>query len=384
MLGPHDPRRSRSPDIPAAPTGIALFVATTPGGPASPAVLTSLADHLALFGDGDDAAANAIRDYFTNGGQRALVAPLAAPERQPNEAARYLTAIRSIGGGTPFDLVCLPIEPGVELEKATLVAVLDECVARRAMLLLDAAASWAADPVTALTAVTRGISALRAQLNEQSLANAAIYFPRFLAAGRNGSPSRLGSPASAVAGIISRVDRARGVWSAPAGVQATVAGATGLQMSPTDAESTALNLSGVNVLRHFHDRGIVVWGARTMADTVAAEPAFRYVTVRRLALFIERSLEAGLEYATFEPNDEPLWQRIRTDVSHFAHRLFANGGFQGRTDNEAYFVHCGRDTMTEDDIRQGRLNVEVGFAPLKPAEFVVLRIGKHVGSRNSS
>lgn len=379
MFGSLDPRRTRTPDIAAVTTGVTAFVGATVGGPTSPSILTSPADHSALFGeDTDDALARAVRDFFANGGERAIVVGVPSGQDGNSEAERYREALADVPSAMDFDLVCLPHCPGTSVAQGTLSAVLDVCVNRRAILLLDSPIDWSADPTTAIGRAANGIDELRRGLSESALRNAALYFPWYRTGDSNGQ-ARVAQSSAAVAGIVARTDRERGVWAAPAGVQATIAGATDLVVLPTDAESTALNLTGVNVLRQFPNRGVVVWGARTLAGSASGDPEFRYLPVRRLALFIERSVDRGLAYATLEPNAEPLWQRVRTDVTHFMQRLFTSGALQGHTPTQAFYVRCGRDTMTEDDIDNGRLNVTIGIAPTRPAEFVILRIGHRLG-----
>jgi len=137
-----------------------------------------------------------------------------------------------------------------------------------------------------------------------------------------------------------------------------------------------LNSLGVNCIRVLPQNGVFSWGARTLAGADGSESEYKYISVRRLALYIEESVERGTKWAVFEPDDEPLWAQIRFSVGAFLHTLFREGALQGRTEREAYFVKCGRETMTQEDIDSGRVIIEVGFAPLKPAEFVVITIGQ--------
>jgi phage tail sheath protein FI len=142
----------------------------------------------------------------------------------------------------------------------------------------------------------------------------------------------------------------------------------------TDAESGPLNARGINCLRSFPTSGFVAWGGRTLAGDDQSASDFKYIPVRRTALFIEESVARGTKWALFEPNDEPLWARLRLCIGEFLDGLFRQGAFQGATPREAYFVKCGRDTTTPADIGSGIVHVEVGFAPLRAAEFVVLRV----------
>jgi uncharacterized protein len=152
-----------------------------------------------------------------------------------------------------------------------------------------------------------------------------------------------------------------------------------LEVNLTDAENGMLNPHGINCLRAFPIIGRVAWGARTLrgADMLADE--YKYIPVRRLALYIEESLYRGLKWVVFEPNDEPLWAQIRLNVGAFMHNLFRQGAFQGTTPQKAYFVKCDKETTTQNDIDRGVVNIVVGFAPLKPAEFVILKIQQMAG-----
>ncbi len=182
-----------------------------------------------------------------------------------------------------------------------------------------------------------------------------------------------------VAGVWSRTDVSRGVWKAPAGIDAAVRGVQRLAVRLTDDENGTINPLGINSLRAFPITGRVVWGARTLrgADQLADE--YKYIPIRRLALFIEESLYRGTQWVVFEPNDEPLWAQIRLNVGAFMRNLFRQGAFQGSSPRDAYFVKVDSETTTQNDINLGIVNVVVGFAPLRPAEFVVLKIQQMAG-----
>jgi phage tail sheath protein FI len=187
------------------------------------------------------------------------------------------------------------------------------------------------------------------------------------------------APCGVIAGIMARTDSTRGVWKAPAGLDAALGGVQGLQVNLNDQENGTLNQLGINCLRSFPVTGRVVWGARTVrgADQLADE--YKYVPVRRLALFIEESLYRGTQWVVFEPNDEPLWAQIRLNIGAFMQNLFRQGAFQGKSPREAYLVKCDAETTTQNDINLGIVNILVGFAPLKPAEFVIIRIQQLAG-----
>jgi phage tail sheath protein FI len=273
-----------------------------------------------------------------------------------------------------FTVLCLPPSgPADDLPDSLWSIALSFCKDRRAFLLVDPPGAETASGIkTWLDA--RGLSGDMAR-------NAALYFPRI----RVPDPLREGAtgefaPCGAIAGVMARTDTARGVWKAPAGIDAGLAGASGLSLPVSDDENGRLNLVGINCLRTFRDAGTVVWGARTLrgADVLADE--YKYVPVRRLALFLEESLYRGTQWVVFEPNDEPLWAQIRMSLGAFMQDLFRQGAFQGRTPREAYFVHCDATTTTQYDIDRGIVNIIVGFAPLKPAEFVVISIQQKTAS----
>lgn len=213
-------------------------------------------------------------------------------------------------------------------------------------------------------------------------ANAAVYFPRVRMADPVGKSNTILVPASgAVAGVSARTDSQRGVWQAPAGTKARLLGITDVEMTLSDAQMARLQSVSINALRPFPGLGILVWGARTFASA-AVDSEWKYVPVRRLALFVERSLYGGLQWTVFEPNGEPLWAQIRLSVSSFLNQLFRRGAFAGASAREAYFVRCGRDTMTSSDIHDGRIIVAIGFAPLKPAEFIVMQLELRAAEAN--
>ena len=195
----------------------------------------------------------------------------------------------------------------------------------------------------------------------------------------NGFRLRKVAPSGTVAGLWARTDGARGVWKAPAGTEATLTGVQQLEYKLTDPENGVLNPLAINCLRTFPIYGPVCWGARTLngADQMADE--YKYIPVRRLALYIEESLYRGTQWVVFEPNDTPLWAQIRLKVGAFMQTLFRQGAFQGSTPQDAYFVLCDATTNPQASINLGIVNIVVGFAPLKPAEFVVITIQQIAG-----
>jgi len=210
--------------------------------------------------------------------------------------------------------------------------------------------------------------------------NAALYWPNVLVPDPLDN-FRLRSlpPSGTVAGLFSRVDSARGVWKAPAGTDATLVNVQGLAYNVTDSENGVLNPIAVNCLRSLPVYGRIVWGARTTRGSDQLTDEYKYVPIRRLALYIEESLYRGTQWVVFEPNDEPLWSQIRLNVTTFMQTLFRQGAFQGKSPREAFLVKCDRETTTQADINRGVVNIVVGFAPLKPAEFVIIQLQQLAG-----
>ncbi|MEI2672181.1 MAG: phage tail sheath subtilisin-like domain-containing protein [Marmoricola sp.] len=272
-----------------------------------------------------------------------------------------------------FNLLCLPpLNATTDIPQSVWQAAAEYCKKRRAMLIIDPPASWA-DKAAVVTA-----------MNQSSLGvisgNAMLYFPRLIQSDLlHGNQLDQFVPCGAVAGVIARTDAQRGVWKAPAGLDATLNGVAQLSVPLTDSENGELNPLGVNCLRTFPAAGQVVWGARTLRGDNRLASEWKYIPVRRLALFIEESLYRGIQWAVFEPNDEPLWAQLRLNIGAFMYDLFRQGAFQGQKPQDAYFVSCDSTTTMQNDIDRGIVNVIVGFAPLKPAEFVILSIQQIAG-----
>lgn len=284
----------------------------------------------------------------------------------------YEAAITRLEQADVVNLVCVP-PPNrtTDTSAGVLAAALSFSESARAVLLVDPPQSWANYEHAA--ALAGGYAAYRS-------ANAAVFYPRMrsidpLQEGR----ARAFAPCGAIAGVMARTDEQRGVWKAPAGMDARLVGALGLVDTLDDDQNGQLNPRGINALREMPLVGPVVWGARTARGADAFADQWKYLPVRRTALFIEGSLQRGLQWAVFEPNDEPLWAQLRQSVGGFMQQLFRQGAFQGASPREAYFVNCDRETTTQADINRGIVNVVVGFAPLKPAEFVVLSFQQIAG-----
>jgi phage tail sheath protein FI len=267
-----------------------------------------------------------------------------------------------------FNLLCVPGETD-----GTAIGLLQAyCVEKRAFMIVDSPQN-----TTIAKMIQSGpVGSQGGSITEQSVAgNSAQYFPWIeapdpLASGR----SRPFPPCGFVAGIYAATDAARGVWKAPAGIQASFVGNSGLQFLMTDLENGGLNPQAVNCLREFKVYGDVVWGARTLAGNDQAGSQWKYVPIRRLALFLESSLYDGTQWVVFEPNDATLWGQIRMNVGTFLQGLFLQGAFAGTTPAQAYFVKCDAENNPPSSVALGVVNILAGFAPLDPAEFVVIQI----------
>jgi phage tail sheath protein FI len=297
--------------------------------------------------------------------------PLTKDQFTPALGEMQKKGINALDLADLLNLLCIPpyladggVDSGLVAEAAAY------CERRRAMLLVDPQPGWrdAAAAIAGLPAVGT------------SSKNAALFFPRLMQADplRDNQVNAF-APCGAVAGIFARTDTQRGVWKAPAGQDATLVGVPQLSVQLSDGEIGQLNPLGVNCLRSLPAAGRVVWGARTLQgdDRLASE--WKYIPVRRTALYIEESLYRGTQWVVFEPNDEPLWAQIRLNVGAFMNNLFRQGAFQGKTAQQAYFVKCDKETTTQADIDLGVVNIAVGFAPLKPAEFVIIRLQQIAG-----
>lgn len=275
-----------------------------------------------------------------------------------------------------FNILCIPDTMRLTNAGASVVAsrATAFCEAERAFYLLDA--PQPSDPLDEPTEIEEWLDEHAALRHK----NVALYYPRPVVADPLNElrPRRIAASGT-MAGLYARVDGTRGVWKAPAGTEAVLRGTRGLEYHLTDAENGVLNPLAVNCLRTFPVVGRVAWGARTLAGADQLASEWKYVPVRRVALYIEESLFRGTQWVVFEPNDEELWAQIRLNVGTFMHTLFRQGAFQGTSPDEAYFVKCDAEVNPQADIDRGIVNVVVGFAPLKPAEFVIIKIQQIAG-----
>lgn len=289
----------------------------------------------------------------------------------PNNAESQKKGLYALEKVDLFNLLCIPpyLETG-DVDSSLISDAAAYCERRRAFLIIDPPSAWKTKDDA-----RDGIDNLGTRSN-----HSAVFFPRI----KQPNPLRDNqledfAPCGVVAGNFARTDAQRGVWKAPAGIDVKLVGVPQLSTPLTDRENGELNPLGINCLRAFPGVGRVLWGARTLQgdDRLASE--WKYIPVRRLALYIEESLYRGTQWVVFEPNDEPLWAQIRLNIGAFMNNLFRQGAFQGSTPQDAYFVKCNSETTTQNDINLGIVNIVVGFAPLKPAEFVIIKIQQIAG-----
>ena len=285
------------------------------------------------------------------------------------------TGLYALDGVDLFNLMVIPGDSGIpsSLQETFWGPASNYCQQHRAFLLIDPPATWVKNGRPEVKNNTSLITTLRNTVAKQ---NSAVFYPR-LVYNSSGLQKMIG-PSGVIAGLMSRIDATRGVWKAPAGIEADLRGVVDLEVNLTDPENGVLNKQAVNCERIFPS-GIVNWGARTMDGFDDQGSEWKYIPIRRLALFLEESLFRGTKWVVFEPNDEPLWANIRLNLNAFMMGLFRQGAFQGSTPDKAFFVKCDGETTTQNDRNLGIVNIEVGFAPLKPAEFVIIRIQQIAG-----
>ena len=354
-----------APDTPTAVTAFIDFFSSGPIDVPTPAA--SFLEFEQTFGglDSRSEASYQIRQFFNHGGQSALVLRVAAEPSSPLFTSALKSALTSLN--LPFNLLCIPATANLEAAdmRAVMTAAQTLCAAKRAFYIADI------PPATVVTSPS-AVASWFALSGLNALDSAAIYYPRLIIPDplQQGAPREVGY-SGAAAGIYARTDSTRGVWKAPAGASAAIAGATPV-VKIDDMANVDLTVLGINAIRSFPNIGAVLWGARTTAG--ASNSDFRYVNVRRLALYLEQSLLDGLQWVAFEPAGPALWASIRLAVDSFLLKLWQQGAFQGSKAQQAFFVACDATTTTQADIENGRVNVQIGFAPLKPAEFIILNI----------
>ena len=358
-LTPGAPREEISPGPrPIQPVG------TSPGGPVkvASAPLASVAAFEAIYGASSAPLSLAVHAFFANGGQKLYISRV-NPTATPDDYIQALALLE------PIDEISTVAAPGASIPAANSPASVAPI---HAALISHIQASYRIallDPPPASSIAD--VQAIRAQLDSSS---AALYYPWLNVANALAPPTRAAAvkapPSGFIAGILARSDAQHGVSKAPANLP--ILGAASLETNLNDADATALNDAGINTLRIFPNRSLLVWGARTVSN----DPEWKYINVRRYFNYVEHSIQQGIQWAVFEPNGEQLWANIRNAVSNFLYNEWKSGALMGTKPEEAYFVKCDRTTMTQSDLDNGRLVCLVGVAPIRPAEFVIIRIGQ--------
>jgi phage tail sheath protein FI len=359
-------------------TSVAAFVGHSTQGPADEAQqIWGWSQYETWFGGIDGSEMGyAVRGFFENGGGEAWVVRAAGPPAADGLALigdpAAKTGLYALETVDLFNLLCLPdlrrLESSAHLAVATAAAAY--CRSRRAFAILDLPAA-----ITNVADAQAWANTGAPALGGENSSYAAAYWPEPLVPDPlEGNAPRQIAASGIMAGIYATTDRERGVWVAPAGVTASMAGVLDLAVRLTDAQNGLINPLGLNALRVFPTYGTVPWGARTLQGANSLGSEWKYVPVRRTALYIEESLARGLAWAAFEPNAEPLWRTVRLQAETFLTDLWRQGGLLGATPQDAYFVQCGSATTTMAEIEAGILNLVIGLALVKPAEFVILRI----------
>lgn len=361
-------------------TDITGFVGFTKRGPYRPTLVTSVSEFEKIFGAPVSPEQGflpyAVRGFFSNGGRKAYIARVGRGSKVKVGAREFIgnpkakpcqrRGLAALADSAEISMLALPevAHPQVRSgsRRSILAAAVAQCEARRdRIVFIDAPAG------------ERDLGQSNPVMGNINSSYAAVYGPWLELPAAKGARAILLPPSGHVAGIYARNDNERGIGKAPAGMEAEVRGIAGLSLSLTEKELESLVDGRVNAIADFRNgaRGIVLWGVRSRS----VDPDWKYINVRRLMIFIEASISRGLQWVVFEPNGEALWANVRRTVEDFLFNEWQSGALQGAKPEQAFFVRCDRSTMTQNDIDNGRLICEIGIAPVKPAEFVVLRIG---------
>ncbi len=365
----------KSHPIEGVPTSTAAFIDIFEQGPIGKAVkIDCYADFECAFGGlhSRSEASYAIKQYYLNGGRVAWVVRVEDPSPSKligdPEGKSGIYALEE----NSFNILCIPAAANLDEKSfATVISAAEKyCEDKRAFLIID--------PPSTIKSKDEMVRWMETN-DDLRHRNAAIYFPRLeIPDPLNKNKPRSVGASGTLAGIYARTDQTRGVWKAPAGAEADLRGAN-ISVQLTDRENGELNKLGINALRSFPQIGNVAWGARTLAGSDQDASEWKYIPVRRFAVYLEESLDRGSKWTVFEPNDDLLWAQIRSSFGAFLTSLFRQGAFQGTQPGDAFFIKCDETTTTQDDIDSGVINIVVGFAPLKPAEFVVIHIQQLAG-----
>jgi len=370
--------------------GRAFSLPATPA-PQQPTAIASFSDFQQIFGGlcSSLPLTYAVRDFFNNGGTQAIIVHIAPSTANPplvpadfigNSAAH--TGLYQLDSVPLFNTLCIPPDTfTTDIDPSVWAAAATYCQKRLAMLIVDPPAAWSAALHTGNLAA---ISTSALTIPAVAAPNVAVYLPRVVEFDPHANHLAPFVPCGAIAGAWATTDALRGVWKAPAGADASLQAVDSLEHPITDAQSAVLTSLSVNPLRALAHGAPVVWGARTLAAT-AGDPEFQYIPVKRLTLFIEASINTAPRWAASEPMSWVLrfhavvQQQVQASIGAFLHQLFVKGAFMGVKPEEAYFVRCDATNNTPADINNGVVNILIGFAPLKPAEFVYLQFQQLVG-----
>ncbi len=334
----------RSHPIPGVPTNLAGFIGLARDASAAAIAVSSFAEFEQKLGSSVTGYLSyAVKGFFENGGKQCSIVTI--------NSTQTIDDGLNLLDGADVSIVACPDEHSLPDAAAKIVQHCGQRKDRFAIL-----QSPAEPPAPAM------------HNPPVESSYAAYYFPWLQVAGLSGAPVATVPPCGHIAGVYARMDSEHGVFRAPAGVQ--ILGVHALQQNVTENDANLLNERGINSLRAFPGRGILVWGARTTSP----DSEWKYISIRRLIVYIEQSLQQGLRWTVFEPGGPPVWQAVVQDVQNFLLGLWRSGGLVGTTPEQAYFVRCDHSTMTQADVDAGRLVMVVGIAPVRPAEFVIIRI----------
>ncbi len=366
----------------AARTSVTAFIGPAEQGPADEAIeIAGYAEFCKVYGEISDKfpLSHAVRQFFENGGETAIIIRVTNTGFAEPALSIRQQGLWALDKIESFNLLAIPpFEFGRDVDARSLRTALAYCKSRRAILLVDPRSDWSM-PVSVLDP-ERGVESLG--LRD---ANAVLYYPNILfPSASKGGKAIACAPCGAMAGLIARTDASKAVWKAPAGVEASIQGADGLERKISLAQNRLLNQAGINCLRSFAKTGIVSWGARTLDGADALGSDWKYLPLRRVALMIEETIDSGLTWVSYQENGEALWAGITDTLEEFLFQLFREGAFQGSNLNEAFFARCDETTNSEADVESGLVNIQVGFAALKPAEFTLLNFKAQTASASAA
>jgi phage tail sheath protein FI len=365
-------------------TSVTAFIGFSEKGPIdSPVTINNFNEFENIFGslNNDYPMSFSIADFFDNGGRKAIVIRIdfGSGKEKDTETIELLykgnrqkqTGIYALEKINSFNIICIP-PPSREKDigKSVIRSAANYCEERLALLLIDSPRSW-----KTLQNAVSDLSNPALNIGTNSF-HAAIFYPRILKSNPL-SPGKIDefAPSGMIAGVISRLDKKKGVWNSTSGSDAEIKSKVKLSKPLSDTELNLLVSLGCNCLKSMPpDERIVIWGGRTLQGKDILSSEWKYIPVHRLGMYIEDSVYKGTLWVVNEPNDERLWSKIRINVKEFMHKLYMQGAIKGNEPKEAYFVKCDSETTTENDKKDGKVNFWIGFAPLKPAEFIILHI----------